>query len=275
MNRSNSCICVLSACLIISATLTVTVHAQSLGVHPVISSGVRCDHVIQQMLRHGVNNSVDRSVSNSMLRHSPFGDVGIPGTEFGDLEIVQVNQIPQEAIVCGPKLAVIVMNRSSRKVCSFHVSAVAVFGHIRPTSPNVTVTVAEINPGEAQEVCLQLPIESLAMGNQNGQVLGFQRLVVSIDSFDELLETNEANNVKAFETGEIPVVSPVIVETAVPGPAAVTVGPAVAATPGPAQANPDVAVDSMDLENPTEDSLRSAIEQVGEQKGTQDVPASD
>lgn len=271
MNRSIFRNCVLSIGLVISAAAGAD--AQPLGFQASMPGGSRCDHVIQQMFRHGVNNSVDRSVSNSMLRHSPFGVVGTPDSEFGDLEVVQVHQIPQQG-VCGPKLAVIVMNRSSRKVCNFHVSAVAVFGHICPTSPNTTVEVTAINPGEAFEVCVQLPIESLSMGNQNRQVLGFQRLVVAIDSFDELLETNEANNVKAFESGEIPIVSPVIVETAVPATPTITtvettVAPALATT----QTSPDVAVDSMDLENPTDDSLRSAIEQVGDPKANVPAPA--
>ena len=271
MNRSIFCKCVLSIGLFIS--VAASADAQPLGFQSMMLGGNRCDHVIQQMLRHGVNNSVDRSISNSMLRHSPFGVVELPDTEFGDLEVVQVNQIPHDGVVCGPKLAVIVMNRSLRKVCNFHISAVAVFGHICPTSPNATVEVAAINPGDALEVCVQLPIESLSMGNQNGQAIGFQRLVVVIDSFDELLETNEANNVKAFDSGEIPVVSPVIVETAVP----VTTTTTVEITGAPALAAPqvssDVAVDSMDLENPTDDSLRSAIEQIGEQQPNAPAPA--
>ena len=271
MNRSIVRNCVLSLGLVIA--VAASADAQPLGLYSSMPGGNRCDHVIQQMLRHGVNNSVDRSVANSMLRHSPFGVVETPETEFGDLEVVQVNQIPQEGVACGPKLAVIVMNRSLREVCNFHVSAVAVFGHICPTSPNATVEVAAINPGEAIEVCMQLPIESLSMGNQTGQALGFQRLVVVIDSFDELLETNEANNVKAFESGEIPVVSPVIVEMAVPVTTTTTVETTIAQAPAIRQTSTEVSVDSMDLENPTDDSLRSAIEQVGEPQANVPEPA--
>jgi len=271
MNRSIFRRCVLSVGLVIS--VAASADAQPLGFQSLMPGGNRCDHVIQQMLRHGVNNSVDRSVANSMLRHSPFGVVETPETEFGDLEVVQVNQIPQEGVACGPKLAVIVMNRSLREVCNFHVSAVAVFGHICPTSPNATVEVAAINPGEAIEVCMQLPMESLSMGNQTGQALGFQRLVVVIDSFDELLETNEANNVKAFESGEIPVVSPVIVEMAVPVTTTTTVETTIAQAPAIRQTSTEVSVDSMDLENPTDDSLRSAIEQVGEPQANVPEPA--
>ena len=84
-------------------------------------------------------------------------------------------------------------------------TGVAMLGRISPLSPSVTTRVAEILPSAALEIQLQLPIEALAMGNRNGQIIGFQRLVVAIDSYDELLETNEANNLRAWNCAEIPV----------------------------------------------------------------------
>ncbi len=129
---------------------------------------------------------------------------------MGDLEIIQVTQVLHDDAACGPKIAVIVRNQSVRQVCDFHVSAVAILGRICPSSPNRTVRVAKLEPGEAQEVLVQLPIEALAMGNRNGQIIGFQRLVVAIDSYDEFVETNEANNVKAFDRRDLQVVSPTV-----------------------------------------------------------------
>jgi hypothetical protein len=169
--------------------------------------------VIRLMHLHGVNNSFDTGGSSFVAHHSPLGTMSIPNTEFGDLEIMQVNQAEHDEAACGPKFHVTIRNNSTRKVCNFHVSMVAVLGRICPTSPNATVKVGEICPGAALEVCVQLPIEALAMGNRNGQVIGYQRLVVAIDSFDELVETNEANNLKAFACSEIPVVSTVVEET--------------------------------------------------------------
>jgi hypothetical protein len=136
----------------------------------------------------------------------------IPGGELGDLEIIQVVQILHDDPACGPKIAVTVQNQGCRKVCNFHVSAVAILGRICPTSPNNTVCVEKLGPGEALEVMVQLPIEALAMGNRNGQVIGFHRLVVAIDSYDEFVETNEANNLKAFDRNTLPVVSPTVAE---------------------------------------------------------------
>ena len=106
-----------------------------------------------------------------------------------------------------------VKNLGCRKVCNFHISVVALFGPICPTSPNNTVCVEDLGPGEAVEVIVQLPIEALAMGNRNGQVIGFQRVVVAIDSYDEFVETNEANNLKAFDVAALPVVTPTVTET--------------------------------------------------------------
>ena len=126
---------------------------------------------------------------------------------------MQVNQIVHQDDACGPKFTVTIRNCSTRNVCHFHVTAVAVLGRICPTSPNATVKVAQIGPGEALEVCLQLPIEALAMGNRHGQVIGFQRLVVADRQLDQLVETNEANNLKAFACSEIPVVTTVVEQT--------------------------------------------------------------
>jgi hypothetical protein len=256
------------------ACATNNVQAQTLRSVDLFSSNLRCDHVIQQMLRHGVNNSFDRCDISSIMVHDPFGSSGNPRCEMGDLEIMQVSLLPHADPACGPKFAVTVSNNSTRKVCDFHVSMVAIFGHITPTSPTTTVSVDGIEPGTALELHVQLPIDSLAMGNRNGQVLGYQRVVVAIDSFDELAETNEANNLKAYDVGQIPVVAAVVEQVEVGQAAAVS---ALETALAPAEANrapvsspaiqqqtaPEISVDSMDLQSPTAESLRSAIEQLG------------
>lgn len=272
MNRSIILRCVLTASCLLVASMNS--HAQPLTSSQWISGGTRCDHIIQMMLRHGVNNRFDRSATSSLLNYSPFGGINVPVSDLGDLQIVQVNQLPPEVPVCGPKFAVVVMNQSNRPVCSFHVSAAAVFGHICPTSPNTTVEVANIGAGEAMEVVVSLPIEAYSMGNRNGEVLSFQKLIVAIDSFDVLMETDEANNIRAFDATEIAVVTTVVQQTAtaviessiiVPTAQLQTQGlPVVSAQNLVNRGNGEVSVDALDLDHPTPESLRSAIQQVGE-----------
>ena len=236
------------------------------------SGGTRCDHVIQMMLRHGVNNSFDRSNTMSLLGQSSTVGTLVPINELGDLQLVQVDQFPTEANPSGPKLAVIVLNRSNRQVCNFHITAVAVFGQIHPWSPNATVEIAKINPGEVLQVIVALPIDVYSMGNRNGQALGFEKLIVAIDSFDQLLETDEANNIKVFNSNEIslvvpvanPAISSIIESSGSPTTASQQPqGQVPFQSSGIAQNQGSyVSVDAMDLEQPTPESLRSAIKQV-------------
>lgn len=178
-----------------------------------LPGGSLCNHVIHLIHCHGVNNSVDLAASHTMLHHSPLGSMLVPGVELGDLEICHVAQLLPGDPGCGPKISVTVKNHGCRKVCNFHITAVAILGRICPTSPNHTVCVEHLGPGEALEVIVPLPIEALAMGNRNGQIIGFQRLVVAIDSYDEFVETNEANNLRAFDVAALPVLTPTVTET--------------------------------------------------------------
>ncbi len=94
----------------------------------------RCDQVISMMLKHGVNNRFDRSEASRLLHSASVLPNGLPPSELGDLDLVQVSQV-NSATNCGPRVAVQLMNRSQRKVGRFHITAVAVLGHIRPDSP--------------------------------------------------------------------------------------------------------------------------------------------
>ena len=202
--------CVLALGLVVSCAISAQAQAPIVRTTQVLHGGSLCDNVIHLIHCHGVNNSVDLAAGHTMLQHSPLGSMLVPGLELGDLEICNVAQICHEDPACGPRIAVTVKNLGCRKVCNFHISVVALFGPICPTSPNNTVCVENLGPGEAVEVIVQLPIEALAMGNRNGQVIGFQRVVVAIDSYDEFVETNEANNLKAFDVAALPVVTPTV-----------------------------------------------------------------
>ncbi len=94
----------------------------------------RCDQVISMMLKHGVNNRFDRSEASRLLQSSSTLLNGLPPSELGDLDLVNVSQLASAAN-CGPRFAVQLMNRSHRKVERFHVTAVAVLGHICPNAP--------------------------------------------------------------------------------------------------------------------------------------------
>jgi hypothetical protein len=230
--------------------------------------GSRCDHVIHLMHRYGVNNSVNCGPGASMLYHSPLGGLVINESDLGDLEIMQVSRIEHEDAVCGPRFAVLVRNHSCRDVCNFHVSVVGILGRIVPCSPNATVSVERICAGETLQVDVTLPIEALAMGNRNGQIIGMQRLVVVIDSFDQLVETNEANNLKAFDITQVPVLAPVVEQTAeAVAPSAVETGVAPATiAPGASPATESVAPQAAE---PSADPLRSAIRQLANEPASE------
>ena len=206
------------------------------------------------------------------LHHPPtlashYGNFIVGAEEVGDLAIVDVQQVAVTDESCGPKFAVTVSNNSTRCVESFHVTVAATLGRLLPHSPRATAKIEKIHPGEAFQVEVTLPIDTLAMGNRNGQVIGFQRVVVAIDSFDELFESDEDNNVKSFKACEMTFVSTTkTTETVTPAPAN---APAFSDQPignlqsGGANAVASVPATSESVEASTSDNpLRSAVEQL-------------
>ncbi len=249
----------ISLSLMVCCTMLVALPAiaDPTGLAPNCRIGGRCDHVISMMLKHGVNNRFDRSEASRLLHSTSIIPTGLPLCELGDLELVQVSQL-STAPNCGPRVAVQLMNRSNRKVGNFHVTAVAVFGQIRPDSPCVTTEVTELEAGAIVEVTLQLPVEAYAMGNRNGQPLAFQTLVIAIDSFDAMIESDESNNIRAIGASELPEVQSVAVTQAVELlQADEPVSTNVVTPQSPREV--DSPVERPDLEQPTPDSLRAAI----------------
>ncbi|MEM8669432.1 MAG: hypothetical protein AAGG48_18045 [Planctomycetota bacterium] len=263
MNRLTLTRCLLTASIvvgsIVAAQAQVITNPQVITTSQLLHGGTRCDHVLALIHRHGVNNSVNEFASRAMLHHSLLGGVVVNEADWGDLQVAAVNQIVDQDANCGPKFSVLIRNNSCRAVCNFHVSAVGVLGRICPNSPNTTVTVGEIAAGETLQVVLTLPIEALAMGNRNGQIIGLQRLVVAIDSLDQLAETNEANNLKAFEVGQIPILSP-HVETTVESASEVQTN-ASATHVERVNSAPAVTLES-DVAKPHANPLQSAIKQM-------------
>ncbi|WP_145173743.1 hypothetical protein [Rubripirellula lacrimiformis] len=181
---------------------------QEIQTWQVLHGSHRCDHVIAQVMRHGVNQSVDRSAGVGFTVATPNGFATTPTSEIGDLDIVSVHRCDTADGSVAPQFAVVVMNQSQREISDVEVSLVALLGQIHPHCPTATSFSTPIPPCTAAEVIVTLPVEALSMGNRFGSVVGFQSLVVCIDGHDEWVETNEANNILAIGVGDIPVAAP-------------------------------------------------------------------
>lgn len=122
----------------------------------------------------------------------------------GDLELLNVELAADVTPQNGPVYAVTFRNNSPAAIEHFRISLVAVWGEIDETSPTVTIDVTAIGPGESAVAQIELPPTAMAMGPQAN--LPFDMLVVAIDSFDELPEANEVNNVAMLKRDEITIV---------------------------------------------------------------------
>ncbi|MGB7327538.1 MAG: hypothetical protein WBD31_21860, partial [Rubripirellula sp.] len=141
---------------------------QTVDTLQVLRGNPRCDHVIEQVRRHGVNQSIDRSTASVSIATTPFGFASVPATDLGDLQIVSVHRLADEADVCGPRFKIVVMNQSQHKVDGVDVSVVALLGAIHPHCPNATVRTCAIEPCTAAEIDVTLPVEAMSMANRNG-----------------------------------------------------------------------------------------------------------
>ncbi|MCM2373295.1 hypothetical protein [Aporhodopirellula aestuarii] len=208
MRQSTSTVKLLNIAILFVASLAISMvvcNGQDLTRADLLSCSSNCSHVIDLIHRYGVNQTCDTAGDRQWITHSAFGPAIIPASEAGDLSIASVHQIADIENGCGPKFAVVISNCSTRCVEGFSVTVVGTLGQIHCFSPCTTVKVDKIHPNESLQVEVTLPIEALAMGNRNGQVIGFQRLIVAIDSFDEFVETDEANNLKAFCASTLPI----------------------------------------------------------------------
>ncbi|WP_149499369.1 hypothetical protein [Roseiconus lacunae] len=193
---------ILSAAALITPSTTI---ADDVTLHRLLTGPDRCDHVISLLMRYGVNN--DRQTQSEIRMHHPLGPFQMPVSELGDLHLVSVAQHGTPQPGCGPAFEVMVKNCSTRDVHSLRLTAVGLFGRINPCSPNRTETIACLGAGQTAQVTVTLPVEALAMGQYNGAALPLNRLLVVLDSYDQFLESNEANNLRLFELTEIPAVT--------------------------------------------------------------------
>jgi hypothetical protein len=151
-----------------------------------------------------------------------------PGHFFvapGDLELTSVGMVADGLADKGPVYRITLRNNSTLAARHFRVSLIATLGEITQTSPVVTMNIEELAAGAVGTIDVQLPHGVMTLGPQ-GQPGPFTTLIAAIDSFDELIETNELNNVATFTRGEI-----AVIETTVEAPAAAAAAPA-AVAPG-------------------------------------------
>ena len=251
-------------------------HADDIDLHRLLNGPERCDHVFPLLMRHGVNNDCPVGAAAAVVH--PLGPVAIPAAELGDLQIVSIAKHAEITAGCGPSFDLIVKNCSTRDVCDVRVTMVALLGRILPTSPSVTLKIASLPAGQAMQFTITMPIESLAMGNLNGQAIPFNRVLLVLDSFDQFMESNEANNLRLFDAATIPVATVAVVgETATTVAAETDESVAGVAVESNVQATttvPTAAEPASPSDNTTELSspdLRSAIDQFSEATTQQDA----
>lgn len=204
----------------------------------------RCGHVISMLMQQHLHNqffggnaqNIQQTAPGVML--DPFGRPMLMN-RLGDLRLVSVQMVADATPETGPLYEVTLLNDSVRDAVDFRVSLVAVHGGILPNSPTVTMNVDEIAAGGTATLQVQMPQGCLAIAVAGQAAAPFDMLVVAIDSFDELMEGNELNNVAVLERSDIVIVG-VTTETAVTTEAvqSTTATPAPPAEDAPAAAAP-------------------------------------
>jgi len=181
-----------------------------------------CGHVIDLLIRNRMrqqSGDVGAELAPGLLLSRPPSP-----NQFGDLELVDVSLVTDGGSACGPVIQVTVRNNSAIAVGNFQISIVGVLGQIHAHCPTARGTVTQIPAGAVAPFQLQLPASAMTMGFQGQPMTPFDTIVTAIDSFDELMEANELNNVRIIRRGELlPLTPPPVVEAVAP--AAVPVAP--------------------------------------------------
>jgi len=178
-----------------------------------------------------------------VIRHGGMLPIGFgPGPFFappvGDLELMSVGMVADGVAEKGPIYRISLRNNSTIAARHFRVSLIATLGEIHRMSPVVTLNIEELGAGATGHLDVQLPHGVMSLGPQ-GQPGPFSTLIAAIDSFDELIETDELNNVATLTRGEIAVIEvAAVAPAAAAAPAAAVAPAAVEAAPAPAAAAP-------------------------------------
>ena len=159
-----------------------------------------CRHVIDLLmtnrLRQQTNNAGTPEV---FLPHLTFGQ------PTGDLQLLSVHLVSDGDGVQGPIFQVGLRNHSTVAIGDFRISLVGVLGQIHVHSPTATICIPRMECGEERVVQIQLPATCLALPCAVGTA-AFDTLIVAVDSFDELVECDELNNVQILRRCDVPAV---------------------------------------------------------------------
>jgi hypothetical protein len=205
---------------------------------------------------------IDLLATNRMRRETGYygeSEVQLPhltvGVKPGDLELLSVNLVCDGDACKGPIFEIGMKNNSCVSIGNFKVSVVGVQCQIHVYSPSATIWIPRMEAGEETQIQVQLPVTCMCMGpGPVGQHAAFDTLIVALDSYDELLECDELNNVQILKRAEIGLLvvetpAPVDFVESVPAtPAPVDVAPAVP-TPEVPQDRAPSPLDSLDLDN--------------------------
>lgn len=172
----------------------------------------RCGHVINMLMQKHMHeqffgdNAPRVQRAAPLVALDPFGRPVMVNRRMGDLRLLNVEMVADATPEMGPLYSIVLHNDSDRIAQDFRVSLVAVHGGILPNSPTVTMNVDEIEAGATEVLQVQMPPQCLAIEIAGQAAMPFDTLVVAIDSFDELMEADELNNVAVLQRTNIVVI---------------------------------------------------------------------
>jgi len=205
-------------------------HSQVLGIPT-----SHCGHVIDLLMTNRMRQQSNQVGTPEV--HLPHLTVG---TKTGDLELLCVHLVCDGDATKGPVFQISMRNNSTVPIGNFRVSVVGVIGQIQVHSPTATIRIPRMECGEETQIQVQLPVTCMSMHCASGAA-EFDTVFVALDSFDQLVECDELNNVQILTRCDVPLL---VAETApsTPVPSAPAESPGVVA-PGvtaPAAPAPDV-----------------------------------
>ena len=199
--------------------------------------------MINRVIHHAVSKEFEQHFGGSplfapMVGFNPVTPFPMPA--FGDLELVGVGMVADMNEQSGPVYRVTLKNSSHLPVIGVRVSLIAVLGKLDHTSPVVTTVVKEIAPGGIATIDVSMPVAVMQLGPETARA-PFETLIASIDSFNELPETSEFNNVVTVVRSNIALIESAqstTTTTTVEGAAAAPAGAPAAAAPAAVEAAP-------------------------------------
>ena len=204
-------------------------------------------HVIQLLMANKFRQNTYQNgteLAPGLMLGSPWQQ------EIGDLELLCVHCDGTVDPRNGPVFEVTLRNNSQENLEHVVLSAVAVLGQIHDQSPTSVVSIRQIGATETISIRIQLPASSMVMGPVGSPVQPFETLVVAVDSLDELIESNELNNVCILQRGEIQLTPVAVVAPAVsavnPQLTAPSQSSSVPAIAAPEEAKPSSPLDAID-----------------------------